>query len=66
MGYFPAKQVIKACKSKKITDQDEKKRQKLKESHEKRLILRPILKKCKYMVNNSIKQLPGATQKAEQ
>ena len=42
-----------------------KKNSKLKESHEKRLILRPILKKCKYMVNNSINQLPGATQKAE-
>ena len=41
-----------------------KKRSKLKESHEKRIILRPILKKYKYMVNNSINQLPGATQKA--
>ena len=29
------------------------------------LILHSILKKCKYMVNNSINQLPGATQKAE-
>lgn len=42
-----------------------KRHSKLKESHEERLILRPILKECKYMINNSINQLPGATQKAE-
>ena len=64
MGYFSEKQVIQTCENKKKSLIEIKKRSKLKESHEKRIILRPILKKCKYMVNNSINQLPGATQKA--
>ena len=65
MGYFFAYSVIKTCNSKKITDWDKKTFEVEGISWKKINFATDFDEIEYYMINNSIKQLPGATQKAE-